>query len=152
MVVGFVGSLAIKNYTLIGDMVNLGSRLEGTTKEYHVEIIISETTYEMVKMDMLCRELDMIQVKGKTKPIRIYELVDRQFKAKPHIHEKVRLFHEGLALYRSQKWDEATACFKKCLELDLEDGPASIFLGRCKQLKEHPPVPDWDGVFVMKTK
>jgi len=152
MVVGFVGSLAIKNYTLIGDMVNLGSRLEGTTKEYHVEIIISEATYEMVKMDMLCRELDMIQVKGKTKPIRIYELVDRQFKAKPHIHEKVQLFHEGLALYRSQKWDEAIDRFKKCLELDPEDGPALIFVGRCKQLKEHPPAFDWDGVFVMKTK
>jgi len=100
----------------------------------------------------LCRELDMIQVKGKTKPIRIYELVDRQFKAKPHIHEKVQFFHEGLALYRSQKWDEATAQFKKCIELDPHDGPAPIFVERCKQLKEHPPAVDWDGVFVMKTK
>src|SRR5665213_442380 len=152
MVVGFVGSQAIKNYTLIGDAVNLGSRLEGTTKEYHIEIIISEATYEMVKMDMLCRELDLIQVKGKTKPIRIYELVDRRFKAKPIVQEKVGFFAEGLALYRAQKWDEATACFQKCLELDPQDGPGAIFLERCKQLKEHPPAMDWDGVFVMKTK
>jgi adenylate cyclase len=152
MVVGFVGSQAIKNYTLIGDAVNLGSRLEGTTKEYHVEIIISEATHEMVKMDMLCRELDLIQVKGKTKPIRIYELVDRRFKAKPNVQEKVEVFAEGLALYRNQKWDEATGCFQKCLELDPQDGPGGIFLERCKQLKEQPPAVDWDGVFVMKTK
>jgi adenylate cyclase len=152
MVVGFVGSQAIKNYTLIGDAVNLGSRLEGTTKEYRVEIIISEATYEMVKMDMLCRELDHIRVKGKTKPIRIYELVDRRFKAKPHIQEKVTVFAEGLALYRTQKWDAAASCFKKCLELDPQDGPGAIFADRCQQLKQHPPAADWDGVFVMKTK
>ncbi len=152
MVVGFVGSQAIKNYTLIGDAVNLGSRLEGTTKEYHIEIIISEATYEMVKMDMLCRELDLIQVKGKTKPIRIYELVDRRFKAKTNIQEKVEVFAQGLVLYRTQKWDEAAAYFQKCLELDPQDGPGAIFLERCKQLKEHPPAMDWDGVFVMKTK
>jgi adenylate cyclase len=152
MVVGFVGSQAIKNYTLIGDAVNLGSRLEGTTKEYHVEIIIAESTYEMVKNDMLCRELDLIQVKGKVKPIRIYELVDRRFKAKPHIQQKVAMFAEGLELYRAQKWDEAALRFQKCLLLDPQDGPAPIFVERCRQLKEHPPAADWDGVFVMKTK
>jgi adenylate cyclase len=152
MVVGFVGSQAIKNYTLIGDAVNLGSRLEGTTKEYRVEIIISETTYNMVQNDMLCRELDLIQVKGKTQPIRIYELVDRRFKAKPHIQEKVAAFAEGLELYRAQKWDEAEARFKKCIELDPEDGPGAIFVERCHKLKEHPPETNWDGVYIMKTK
>ncbi len=152
MVVGFVGSQAIKNYTLIGDNVNLGSRLEGTTKEYKVEIIISETCYEKVKNDMLCRELDLIQVKGKTKPIRIYELVDRRFKAKPEVHERVGIFGQGLELYRAQKWDEAEACFKKCLEMDPQDGPASIFVERCHKLKDHPPAPNWDGVYIMKTK
>jgi len=152
MVVGFVGSQAIKNYTLIGDAVNLGSRLEGTTKEYRVEIIISEATYEKVQMDMLCRELDLIRVKGKTQPIRIYELVDRRFKAKPHIQEKVSVFAEGLALYRAQKWDEAIERFQKCLEVDPQDGPGSIFLERCHQLKKSPPGTGWDGVFVMKTK
>jgi adenylate cyclase len=103
-------------------------------------------------MDMLCRELDLIRVKGKTQPIRIYELVDRRFKAKPLIHEKVGVFAEGLALYRAQKWDEAIGRFQKCLELDTEDGPGGIFLERCQQLKLHPPAPDWDGVYVMKTK
>ncbi len=152
MVVGFVGSQAIKNYTLIGDEVNLCSRLEGTTKEYRVEIIIAESTFEKVKDDMLCRELDLIQVKGKTKPIRIYQLLDRRFKASEKTNNKVEAFHEGLVLYRAQKWDEAAKKFEKCLELDPQDGPGAIFLERCKHLKGHPPAVNWDGVYVMKTK
>jgi adenylate cyclase len=103
-------------------------------------------------MDMLCRELDLIQVKGKTKPIRIYELVDRRFKAKPEVHERVGIFGEGLELYRAQKWDEAAAKFKKCVEMEAHDGPATIFVERCHKLKDHPPAADWDGVYVMKTK
>jgi adenylate cyclase len=65
---------------------------------------------------------------------------------------KVKAFEEGLALYRAQKWDEATKCFKNCLDLDPKDGPAGIFVERCKVLKQNPPAANWDGVFVMKTK
>ena len=152
IVVGFVGSQAIKNYTLIGDAVNLGSRLEGTTKEYKVEIIIGEQTYEHVKSDMLCRELDLIRVKGKLQPIRIYEVVDHRLKAVGAKEIKVNTFQEGLNYYRLQRWDDAIKRFKVCLELDPEDGPSKIFIDRCQHLKEEHLPDDWDGVFVMKTK
>jgi adenylate cyclase len=152
VVVGFIGTESIKNYALVGDTVNLGSRLEGATKEYRVEIILSETTYEKVKDDFLCRELDLIRVKGKARPIRIYELINRRLKDSGVKEKIARVFERGLAHYRGREWDQAVGQLKIGLGWDPEDGPSQLFIERCGELKKNPPPPDWDGVFEMKTK
>ena len=151
MLVGNMGSKRRFNFTIMGDNVNLASRLEGLNKEFGTRLIISETTFEAVKDTMLARELDSIRVKGKMRPVNIYELVGFRSESEALL-PKLERFHKALEIYRSAQWETAIGMFGELLRDFPDDGPTRVFVQRCWDLIENPPEGEWDGVFVMKAK
>lgn len=152
VIVGNVGSNVRFDYTVIGDHVNLASRLEGANKQYHSWIMVSENTYQPVHDRFEFRELDIIQVKGKLKPIKVYELMAAKGKLPEMKQKALDLFHKGLSLYREQKWEVAIGVFKEVLAIEPNDGPSHTYIERCEYFKKDNPHHDWNGIFEMKTK
>jgi adenylate cyclase len=149
MSVGNMGSDMLFDYTVVGDNVNLGSRLEKLNREYGTNIIISEFTHRHIEDTFICRELDIVKVRGRKEPVRIYELLGREEPFPQWSAFKV-LFEKGLMTYRSQQWGEGIEAFEKALKIKPDDGPAKLYLRRCTFLQKKGPSPKWNGVFQMR--
>ena len=151
MLVGNMGSKRRKNFTVMGDSVNLASRLEGINRQFGTNLIISESTFLQVKGQFVARELDLIRVKGKTRPVKVYELLGAAAESDQY-RDLVSRFEKGLEAYRSGLWKTAREIFQDLLHDHPEDGPSQVFSARCHELLMQPPEGSWDGVFVMKSK
>jgi len=144
MILGTIGSKASRSFTVMGDPVNLGSRLEGVNKTYGTRIILSERTRELAGKAIYARELDLIRVQGKMESTRIFELLD----AEPEAGR----FKTGLSAYRNQDWETAKHAFKSCTNETSTDSVAEVYLYRIAYLEANPPVADWDGGWDFRAK
>jgi adenylate cyclase len=150
---GNIGSSKRMEFTAIGDGVNLGSRLESASKQYGIDIVISENTFKPCADRIWTRELDYIKVKGKNRPVAVYELVGLQSEPIPDAKKRIiEYYGTGLKHYRDRKFPLAMGAFGMVLEIDKDDKSANLHLERCQYWLKNPPPEEWDGSWIMTEK
>ena len=153
VVSGNIGSKKRMDFTIIGDGVNLASRLESACKQYGTRILVSDSTHKRLRGTYQTRELDLVVVKGKTQPVAIYEILDYHTdETYPNLIDALGHFRNGLTRYRQRKWEDAVRLFEEVLAINPNDKPARLYIERSRYFMEHPPGDDWNGVWVMESK
>jgi len=152
MVVGNMGTPQKMDYTIMGNAVNLASRLEGVNKQYGTWLLMSEGTFGEGGADFFVRKLDRVRVVGINEPTRLYELIEERDAVDATVAQAVEVFHEGMQHFEAKEWKLAAATFKRVLGIQPTDGPAQVYLKRCQEFMQKPPADTWDGVFVLATK
>jgi adenylate cyclase len=153
VVSGNIGSPKRMDYTVIGDGVNLASRLESACKQYGAHILISQNTLNRLRSTYRMREIDAVIVKGKTEPVRVYEILDFYTEETfPKMTDVLGHFRDGIESYRAGDWERAIRGFQESLRCHPGDKASHLYVERCDYLKRNPPPGVWKGVWVMEHK